>query len=77
MIEAVIVRTNGYFGEKNILKIKSIWFLFESKKAASIYEWIDANREDKTLIFLLALIFGLYLFHWITYESQVFIKRRV
>lgn len=77
MIEAVIVRTNGYFGGKNILKIKSIWFLFESKKAESIYEWIDANREDKTLIFLLALIFGLYLFHWITYESQVFIKRRV
>lgn len=55
---------------KNTLQI-----YYGTNLALLSYDWIDANREVKTLIFLLALVFGSYFFHWITYETSVFIKK--
>ena len=55
---------------KNTLQI-----YYGTNLALLSYDWIDANREVKTLIFLLALVFGSYLFYWITNETSVFIKK--
>lgn len=68
------ITMNKRIGGGNIAK-NTLQIYYGTNLALLSYDWIDANREVKTLIFLLALVFGSYLFHWITYETSVFIKK--
>lgn len=56
----------------NILGAHTLQIYYGTNLALLSYDWIEAPRSIKTIIFILAFIFGSYLFSWTTIKSNIF-----